>query len=274
MTTTNRTHRGSSRSSDTVTRRLEGRTALITGASRGIGLGIARRLVAEGARVVLTARRQETLDEAVDHLGGPKVATGVAGRADDPVHQETAVVSAVANFGGLDLLVNNAGINPWYGPMIELDLAAARKIVEVNCFAALGWVQHAHRAWMGARGGTIVNVASHSAVSPAPGVGMYGASKAMLVSMTELLAVELAPAIRVNAVAPAVVKTRFSAALYEDREDEVARDYPLQRLGEPDDVGSAVAFLASDDAAFMTGQLMVVDGGITLRGGVGDERLG
>ena len=253
--------------------RLAGRTAVVTGASRGIGLGIAERLVAEGARVVLTGRHQDALDEVVHRLG-PDVASGIAGRADDPEHQGATVAHAIERFGSLDLLVNNAGINPWYGPMIELDLAAARKIVEVNCLAALSWAQHGHRAWMGENGGAIVNIASHSAIRPAPGVGMYGASKAMLVSMTELLAVELAPDVRVNAVAPAVVRTRFSAALYEGHEDEVAEGYPLGRLGEPDDIGSAVAFLLSDEAVFITGQLMVVDGGITLRGGVGDERVG
>ncbi|GAA1734275.1 SDR family oxidoreductase [Aeromicrobium alkaliterrae] len=245
----------------------------MTGASRGIGLGVAERLVAEGARVVLTGRHEEALDEAIALLG-PDVASGVAGKVDDPAHQAATVAHAIERFGSLDVLVNNAGVNPWYGPMIEIDLTAARKIVEVNCFASLAWAQHAHRAWMGTHGGSIVNIASHSAVRPAPGVGMYGASKAMLVSMTELLAVELAPDIRVNAVAPALVKTRFSAALYEDHEEEIADDYPLGRLGEPGDIGNAVAFLLSDEAAFMTGQLMVVDGGITLRGGVGDERVG
>ncbi len=129
-------------------------------------------------------------------------------------------------FGSLDLLVNNAGINPSYGPLVELDLGAARKTVEVNAIAALAWTQAAYRGWMGEHGGAVVNISSVSGVKPAPGIAMYGATKAMLISLTEALAVELGPAIRVNAVAPAVVKTRFASALYEGREDEVVRRLP------------------------------------------------
>jgi 3-oxoacyl-[acyl-carrier protein] reductase len=251
-----------------VSTRFEGKTAIVTGASRGIGLAIAERLVAEGARVVITGRGKEALDEAVATLGGPSVALGVAGKTDDAEHQADVVRQAIETFGGADLLVNNTGINPVYGPMIELDLDAARKIVEVNCLATLSWTQRVHQAWMKEHGGAVVNVSSVSGVKPAPGIGMYGASKAMLVSMTELLAVELGPDIRVNAVAPAVVKTKFATALYEGREDDVAAQYPLKRLGEPDDIGSVVAFLLSSDAAWMTGQTVVVDGGLTLTGGV------
>jgi NAD(P)-dependent dehydrogenase (short-subunit alcohol dehydrogenase family) len=249
-----------------MSKRFEGKTAIVTGASRGIGLAIAERLVAEGARVVITARKKEALDEAVEHLGGPRVALAVAGKADDPEHQADTIRQAIETFGSLDLLVNNTGINPAYGPIVDLDLNAARKVVEVNCIAALAWVQQAHRAWMKEHGGAIVNVSSVSGIRPAPGIGFYGASKAMLVSLTELMAIELAPDIRVNAVAPAVVKTKFASALYEGREEQVAAAYPLKRLGEPEDVGSAVAFLLSDDASWITGQLVVVDGGVTLGG--------
>jgi len=247
--------------------RFKGKTAIITGASRGIGLAIAERLVAEGAKVVITARKKDALDEAVAALGGPGHALGVAGKADDVEHQGDTVRTAIDTFGSVDLLVNNTGINPVYGPMMDLDLDTARKVIEVNCFSALAWTQQVHRAWMRDHGGAVVNVSSASGVKPAPGIGMYGASKAMLISMTELLAVELGPHIRVNAVAPAVVKTKFAAALYEEREDEVAAQYPLKRLGVPEDIGSAVSFLLSDDAAWMTGQTLVIDGGVTLTGG-------
>ncbi|MEH1058283.1 SDR family oxidoreductase [Micromonospora sp. CPCC 206171] len=247
--------------------RFTGRTAIVTGASRGIGLAIAERLVAEGAKVVITARRQEALDQAVAQLG-PEHAIGIAGHADDADHQAEVVTRAIDTFGSVDLLVNNTGINPTYGPMVELDLAAARKIVEVNCLAALSWVQQAHRRWMKEHGGAVVNVSSVAGLRPAPGIGFYGASKAMLIHLTQELAVELGPDIRVNAVAPAVVKTKFATALYEGREEQVAAAYPLKRLGVPDDIGSVVAFLLSADAAWMTGQLLVVDGGVTLTGGV------
>lgn len=248
--------------------RFTGRTAIVTGASRGIGLAIAERLVADGARVVVTARGQEALDTAVARLGGPEHALGVAGHADDRDHQAEVVARAIEAFGGADLLVNNTGINPAYGPLMRLDLAVARKIVEVNCISALAWVQEVHRGWMAAHGGAVVNVASVAGIKPAPGIGFYGASKAMLTHLTQELAVELGPDIRVNAVAPAVVKTQFAAALYEGRESEVAAAYPLRRLGVPEDIAGAVAFLLSEDAAWLTGQLVVVDGGLTLTGGL------
>ncbi len=251
-----------------MTGRFAGKTAIVTGASRGIGFGIAERLVADGAKVVITARTQDALDDAVEQLGGAEHALGVAGRADDAEHQADAVGRAIAAFGSVDLLVNNTGINPVYGPMIEMDLQAARKIIEVNCLAALSWAQQAHKAWMGEHGGAVVNVSSVAGVRPAPGIGFYGASKAMLTYITQELAVELGPNIRVNAVAPAVVKTKFATALYEGREQELAETYPLKRLGVPEDIAGAVAFLLSADAAWITGQLLVVDGGMTLTGGV------
>ncbi|MFP5252646.1 MAG: SDR family oxidoreductase [Actinomycetes bacterium] len=251
-----------------MSNRFEGKVAIVTGASRGIGFGIAERLVTEGAKVVITARKQQPLDDAVQALGGPDVALAVAGKGDDTDHQADTIRRAIDTFGRLDLLVNNAGINPVYGPLVELDLDAARKIVEVNCLAALSWVQQAHKAWLGQHGGAVVNVASVAGLKPAPGIGFYGASKAMLNHLTQELAVELGPDIRVNAVAPAVVKTKFATALYEGKEQEVAEAYPLKRLGLPEDIGSVVAFLLSDDAAWMTGQIVTIDGGVTLTGGV------
>ncbi|MFX0579220.1 SDR family oxidoreductase [Nocardia nepalensis] len=248
--------------------RFDGKTAIVTGASRGIGLAIAQRLVSEGARVCVTARKKDALDAVVAELGGPERAIAVAGRADDVEHQTEAIDRTLETFGSVDFLVNNAGINPAYGPMVELDLAAARKVFEVNCLAAISWVQQAHKAWLGEHGGSVVNVASVAGIKPAPGIGFYGATKAMLVHITQELAVELGPSIRVNAIAPAVVKTQFATALYDGREEQVAQAYPLKRLGVPKDIGSVAAFLLSDDAAWLTGQLIVVDGGVTLTGGV------
>jgi NAD(P)-dependent dehydrogenase (short-subunit alcohol dehydrogenase family) len=249
--------------------RFSGQTALVTGASRGIGLAVAQRFVDEGARVVITARKPEALAAAVDELGGPSVAVAVAGRADDPEHQQQAVDAAVREFGSLDVLVNNAGINPAFGPLTELDESAARKIIEVNVLAALSWTRRALAAGLGAgRTGAVLNMASVAGLAPAPGIAYYGVSKSALIGLTVQLAAELAPRVRVNAIAPAVVKTRFAEALYAADEAGAAAAYPLGRLGEPADVAAAAAFLASADAGWITGQTLVLDGGAGLRAGL------
>lgn len=248
--------------------RFAGKVAVVTGASRGIGFAAARRIVDEGGRVVVTARGAEALAEAVEQLGGPDRALGVAGRAHDAAHRAEVVRRTLETFGRIDVLVNNTGINPVYGRMVDLDLAAARKIFEVNALSAVSWVQKVYKAGMDEHGGAIVNVSSVAGLKPAPGIGFYGATKAMLTHITEELAVELGPNIRVNGVAPAVVKTRFAEALYDGREEKVAAQYPLNRLGLPEDVAGAVAFLLSDDASWITGRTLVLDGGVTLTGGV------
>jgi len=236
--------------------------ALVTGASRGIGLAIARRLVAGGWRVCVTARTPEPLAVAAHELGGPDHAIAVPGKADDPAHQADAVARTIAAYGRLDLLVNNTGINPVYGPLIGVDPAAVRKVFEVNVFSVLGWIRQAWDAWLGGHGGAVVNVSSIAGLQPAEGLGAYAVSKAALIHLTRQLAIELAPAVRVNAVAPAVVKTEFARRLYEGHEVELAKRYPAGRLGVPEDVAGAVAYLASPDAAWVTGQTLVLDGGL------------
>jgi NAD(P)-dependent dehydrogenase (short-subunit alcohol dehydrogenase family) len=243
------------------------KVTLVTGASRGIGLAVAQALVAKGERVVITGRDTESLDQAVKLLGEDN-ALGVAGKSHDEAHRAEVVERALERFGRIDALVNNVGTNPAFGSMVELDLAVARKILDINLVSTLGWVQLVHRAFLGEHGGAIVNVSSVSALGPAPGIGMYGASKAALIQLTQQLAYELAPSVRVNAVAPAVVKTRFAEALFEGHEEQVAASYPLKRLGVPEDIGSAVAFLLSDEASWITGQTLVLDGGLTLGGGL------
>jgi len=246
----------------------QGRVAIITGASRGIGLAIAQALVARGDRVCITGRNAEPLAEAAAGLGAGR-AIAVAGRAHDPSHQEQAVAQTLEAFGRIDFLVNNVGTNPVFGPVIDLEADVLRKILDINVVSAFEWTQRVHRGWMAAHGGAIVNVASVAALRPAPGLGIYGMSKAALRYLTEQLAVELAPGVRVNAVAPAVVKTRFASALFEGREAQLAATYPAGRLGEPGDVGSAVAFLLSDEASWITGHTVILDGGSTLVGQLG-----
>ncbi|WP_335970539.1 SDR family oxidoreductase [Streptomyces sp. CA2R106] len=247
--------------------RFRGRTALVTGASRGIGRAVAERLVAEGARVCLTGRREDALKQAVEELGGPAHALAVSGHTGDPDHQAEAVARTLDTFGRLDVLVNNTGVNPVFGPVLDLPPDALRKVFEVNVLAAVGWTARARDAWMGAHGGAVVNMTAVAGMRPATGIGAYGASKAALIHLTAQLAQEVGPRIRVNAVAPAVVRTRFAAKLYEDREESVAAGYALGRLGVPEDIAAAVAYLASSDADWVTGQTLAVDGGLISTGG-------
>ncbi len=188
----------------------------------------------------------------------------VAGSSHDDVHREAAVRATVQQLGGLDILVNNAATNPQYGPLVDADLGAVRKVLEVNVTAPLGWVQEAWRAWMGEHGGAVLNIASVGGLRPGAHIGAYNASKAALIHLTRQLALELAPSVRVNAIAPAVVKTRFAEALYVDREDEVAAGYPLGRLGTPADTAALARFLLSDEASWITGETVVIDGGVSL----------
>ncbi|NJQ01564.1 SDR family oxidoreductase [Streptomyces zingiberis] len=248
--------------------RDSGKAAIVTGASRGIGYAVAEALVARGDRVCITGRTEETLKEAVERLGADRV-IGVAGKAHDPAHQAAAVERTMEAFGRVDHLVNNAGTNPVFGPIADLDPAVARKVFETNVLSALAFAQLTWKAWQKEHGGAIVNIASVAGVSASPFIGAYGMSKAAMVNLTLQLAHEFSPGVRVNAVAPAVVKTKFAQALYEGREAEAAAAYPMGRLGVPEDVAGAAEFLLSDRSAWITGQTLVVDGGIFLNAGVG-----
>jgi NAD(P)-dependent dehydrogenase (short-subunit alcohol dehydrogenase family) len=249
---------------------FKGRAALVTGATRGIGFGIAEELVNRGANVCITARKPDELEEAIRNLDpdGTGRAFAARGSADDDEHQHAAVAETVQRFGRLDILVNNAAVNPQYGPLMEADLGAVRKVFEVNVVAVLAWTQRAWEASMREHGGAVLNVASVGGLRAGSPIGAYNASKAALIHLTRQLAVEMAPGVRVNAIAPAVVKTKFARALYEGREEEVAAHYPLKRLGRPEDTAKLAAFLLSDDASWITGETVTIDGGITVGGGV------
>jgi NAD(P)-dependent dehydrogenase (short-subunit alcohol dehydrogenase family) len=242
--------------------RLDGKAALVTGGTRGIGRAIAEAFAAAGARVCVLARKKDELEETRAAVAaiGPGVAV-YAGSAGDPEAIEAGVAHCLAELGSIDILVNNAGTNPTFGPMIETESRAVRKVLEVNLEGPLLLAQAAWRSWMREHGGVILNVASLGGIRPSLGIGMYNTSKAALIHMTRQLAVELAPGVRVNAIAPGLVKTHFARALYEHDEAGVAARFPMKRLGVSDDVAGAALFLASDASSWVTGELMVVDGG-------------
>jgi NAD(P)-dependent dehydrogenase (short-subunit alcohol dehydrogenase family) len=247
---------------------LAGRTALVTGASRGIGKAIAAALAAEGCNVVLVSRRQEALDAVATELRAAYPEVGVlahAAHVGEPDQAEACVAAAVGAFGAIDVLVNNAGTNPYFGPMVDLDVARADKTVQVNQLAVVLWTQLVWKASMVERGGSIVNIASVGGLLTEWGIGYYNATKAAVIHLTRQFAAELAPGVRVNAIAPGLVRTQLARALWEGFEDKISAALPLGRIGEPPDIAGAAVFLAGSGSSWMTGQTLVVDGGAMVR---------
>jgi len=242
--------------------RLDGKVALVTGGTRGIGRAIAEGFAAAGAGICVLARKPDELAEteaALARIGVPVIT--VAGSAGDPEVIETAARRCVAELGRLDILVNNAATNPAFGPMIETESAKVRKVLEVNLEGALLLAQAAWREWMQEHGGVILNIGSTGGLTPAPFIGIYNASKAALLHMTRQLALELGPTVRVNALAPGLVKTHMARALWETDETGLGKRHPMGRIGEPDDIAGAALYLVSDASAWVTGATLVVDGG-------------
>lgn len=255
-----------------MTSEFSTKTALVTGASRGIGYAIAAELARGGAAVTIMSRKAADIAEAgvrlAKEVDGARV-LALAGNAGHDDDRAEVVRRTVEEFGSLDILINNTGINPVYGALADADLGAVRKIFDVNVVAALGFVQLALKAWMAEHGGNIINVSSVGGLRSTGLLGVYGASKAALNHLTMELAWQLGPKVRVNGIAPATVKTKFAEALYVGREEEAAAVYPMKRLGSAEDVAALVAFLVSEKASWITGETVRIDGGLLATGSLG-----
>jgi len=240
--------------------RLDGKTAIVTGGSRGIGKGIATAFAAAGARVMITARKTETLRQTAAEIGAG--VEWLAGHAAEPESVGACVRATLERFGRLDILVNNAATNPYAGPLIDVDVPRFDKTVQVNLRGPLLWTQSAWRHWMQEHGGVVINISSVGGLATNSLLGLYNVTKAALIHMTKQLAAELGPKVRVNAIAPGLIRTDFAKVLWEgDRGAQVAQMYPLKRLGEPEDVAAAAVYLAADSASWITGHTIVLDGG-------------
>lgn len=251
---------------------VEGKVAVVTGASRGIGESIARVLAQNGAKVMIASRKQEGIDAARERIIATGVDSGCVAamvcHAGKPEMIQTLVDETVERFGGIDVLVNNAATNPYFGPIVLIDEGAYQKTFEVNTRGYFECARAVAKLWANVdRGGSIVNVASVAALTGAPLQGVYAMTKAAVVSMTKTLAVELGPSkIRVNAIAPGLVETKFASALVNNPDilERVVSRTPLGRYAQPDEIAGAALYLASDASSFMTGQVMVIDGGMTI----------
>ncbi len=239
--------------------RLDGKTALVTGGSRGIGKAIAAAFAEAGAQVMISSRKADALEAAAGEMKGE--VAWFAANAGDPEATEACVTATVERFGSVDILVNNAATNPYMGPLMGLDVSRADKTTQVNQRAILTWTQCAWWASMQERGGSVINIASVGGLTVDPGIAYYNVTKAAVIHLSKNLAGELAPKVRVNVIAPGLVKTDMARALWEPNEAAIAKSMPLGRLGEPEDIANAAVFLASDAASWITGATLVIDGG-------------
>jgi NAD(P)-dependent dehydrogenase (short-subunit alcohol dehydrogenase family) len=241
-----------------------GRVAIVTGGSRGIGNGIATRFAELGASVLITARKADAVRAAAESMPGDVLS--MAAHAADEGAARACFDAAVERWGHVDILVNNAGVNVHLGSTPSIERRGFDKTVEVNLWAPLMWTRLALDAGLGKAGdGAIVNVSSNLSIAPGGPSGIYGMTKAALNYLTAQLAVELAPSVRVNAVAPGVVDTDMATMLVAQGE-ALTKQWPLPRFGHPVDFADAVEFLAGPASSWMTGQVLVIDGGARLVG--------
>ncbi|MEN2283444.1 glucose 1-dehydrogenase [Algoriphagus sp. SE2] len=247
---------------------LDGKVALITGASKGIGLTIAEFFAAAGAKVVLSSRKQDKLDEEAARLKGMGYeAIGIACNVGNMEELPDLVEKTVETYGQLDILVNNAGTNPVFGPIHETSLEAFDKIMDVNVKAPFALCNLCFPHLRKSSSGSVINISSIGAISPEPGLGIYSVSKAALVSMTKVFAKEWGDSkIRVNAICPGIVKTKFSEALWSNEKilEYMLKQLAIKRIGTTEEIAALALFLAAPGSSYTTGSIMTADGGFTI----------
>ncbi len=243
---------------------LEGKVALVTGASKGIGKAIAKSMAESGAKVMLSSRKQDQLEAAAAEIDGETAVH--AANAGDIDAGEACVAATIERFGGLDILVNNAATNPYYGATLEVEPSAFDKTFQVNLRGPLFWSSAAQRLAFAERPGVILNIASVGGLRAEFGLGVYNLTKAAIIHLTRQLANELGPT-RVLGIAPGLVRTDFAKVLVDNFGEALERQLPLGRLGEPEDIANLATFLASDQASWITGETYVIDGGAGVAGG-------
>ena len=249
---------------------LTGMVAIVTGSSRGIGLASARELAEHGAKIVISSRKQDACDTVAAELNatyGDGTAIAIAANISDKAGLQHLVDQTRAKFGRIDILVCNAASNPYYGPQAGIADDQFRKILDNNIVSNHWLIQMVAPEMLERRSGSIIIISSIGGLRGSPVIGAYCISKAADMQLARNLAVEFGPSnVRVNCIAPGLIKTDFARALWENpqRIEAASTSVPLRRIGEPEEIAGAVVFLASSASNFMTGQTMVIDGGVTI----------
>jgi NAD(P)-dependent dehydrogenase (short-subunit alcohol dehydrogenase family) len=237
---------------------FEGKVALVTGASKGIGKAIAKTLAESGAKVMMSSRKEDQLRAAAAEINGETEV--FAANAGDVAAGRACIDATIERFGGLDILVNNAATNPYFGESLGVDEARFDKTFQVNLRGPLFWTQIAYERALREKPGVILNIASVGGMRSEVGLSIYNLTKAALIHFTRQLASEIGPN-RVVGIAPGLVKTDFAAVLVDNFGESLAKRLPLKRLGEPQDIANLATFLVSDAASWITGETYVIDGG-------------
>jgi len=252
---------------------LKDKVAIVTGASKGIGESIARGLAQFGAKVVISSRNQEAIDQVVNNLRTDGLeAKGIACHVGDVLHLHNLLEQTVQTYGGVDILVNNAATNPYYGTLENMDQGLFDKIMHINLKAPFLLANLCYPIMKKRGGGSIINIASVEGMKPSAGLGLYSVSKAALIMLTKSQAVEWGKyGIRSNAICPGLIKTKFSAALWQNEKilDQITHHLPAGRMALPDELSGMACFLASNASSYCTGSVFTADGGHMVAGGLG-----